>query len=121
MRIKTLCIEGFRCFSNASLDFAPKLTVMVGENGTGKSTIGLALEKLLMQCKLDVDQIDHSDYPYGVRGPVKVQAVLGLSEQELNNGPIARLIPDATPEPPKDTRQRGRSSSAYPAGQPDRS
>lgn len=39
MKLKSIEIENFRCFQHFSLDFAPSITVLIGRNGTGKSTL----------------------------------------------------------------------------------
>lgn len=39
MRLKTLTLENFRCFKNLSITFDPSLTVIVADNGKGKTSI----------------------------------------------------------------------------------
>ncbi len=39
MKLKTVEIKNFRCFESLSIDFDEQLTVFVGENGAGKTTI----------------------------------------------------------------------------------
>jgi predicted ATP-binding protein involved in virulence len=39
MRIKSLELENYRCFEKFSIDFDEKLTVIVAENGVGKSSV----------------------------------------------------------------------------------
>lgn len=39
MRLNSLSIQNYRCFESASLDFESHLTVIVAENGQGKSSI----------------------------------------------------------------------------------
>ncbi len=63
MRIKSLNIQGFRCFRDLSMTFNPQLTTLVGENGTGKSTVGLAVSKLFRQCVTTSDEFRAEDYP----------------------------------------------------------
>ncbi|MEH6801358.1 MAG: AAA family ATPase [Halopseudomonas sabulinigri] len=45
MRLKKVTLKNFRCFENLELDLHPRLTVIVGKNGGGKTAIldGLAL------------------------------------------------------------------------------
>ncbi len=43
MRIEKLHLENFRCYDDLEIDFEPKLTVIVGENGKGKTAIFDAL------------------------------------------------------------------------------
>lgn len=48
LRIDSLALENFRCFANCSINFHPELTVLVAENGHGKTALldatGLALD-----------------------------------------------------------------------------
>lgn len=45
MYIKSLHLENFRCYEKLDMDFEPKLTVIVGDNGRGKTAIFDALAK----------------------------------------------------------------------------
>lgn len=48
MRLKTLTVEGFRGFCHRqTVEFSDELTVVYGPNGTGKTSLGEALEWLL--------------------------------------------------------------------------
>ena len=39
MYIQRLMLQNFKCFDNIEVEFHPKLTVVVGENGSGKTSI----------------------------------------------------------------------------------
>ena len=39
MKIESIKLKNFRCFENLELSFHPQLTVIVGKNASGKSTI----------------------------------------------------------------------------------
>lgn len=39
MHLKTLGLKNFRCYEEVEIDFHPEYTVLVGDNGTGKSTV----------------------------------------------------------------------------------
>ena len=39
MQIERLRLKNFRCYDELDIDFEPKLTVIVGENGKGKTAI----------------------------------------------------------------------------------
>ncbi len=47
MTIESLHVKNFRCFSDLQIDFDPKLTVLVGVNGAGKSAVLDALAIIL--------------------------------------------------------------------------
>lgn len=49
MRVDRLTIEGFRGFWTLTLDFDPRLTVIVGENGVGKTSLLDAVALMLDQ------------------------------------------------------------------------
>jgi len=39
MKLSALHLENFRCFANLRVELHPQLTVVVAENGEGKSTL----------------------------------------------------------------------------------
>jgi predicted ATP-binding protein involved in virulence len=39
MRLKTITLKNFRCFEHLEVDLHPRLTVIVGNNGTGKTAL----------------------------------------------------------------------------------
>ncbi len=39
MFLESLVLHNFRCFSNLEVNFKNRLTVLVGNNGSGKSTV----------------------------------------------------------------------------------
>ena len=39
MVIKSITLKNYRCFENIQMDFHEKLTVIVGDNGSGKTSI----------------------------------------------------------------------------------
>ena len=51
MILKTLQISNFRCFTSLAVDFHEKLTVLIAENGNGKTTIldaaAIALDEIV--------------------------------------------------------------------------
>lgn len=47
MHLNSLKIRNFRCFKNYEIEFAPRVTVLFGKNGTGKTTLIHAIHKAL--------------------------------------------------------------------------
>ena len=47
MYLNRLKIRNFRCFSHYEVEFAPRVTVLFGKNGTGKTTLIHAIHKAL--------------------------------------------------------------------------
>ncbi len=92
MYIKSLHVEGFRSIQNQTLTFEPRLTTLVGENNTGKSIIGLAIKKLFTQCATGREEISITDYPYGIVGPLTIEAALRLSHDEVEKHLLPPLV-----------------------------
>lgn len=65
MRINRLKLKNFRCYKELDIDFDNKLTVIVGENGRGKTAIfdaiAIALEPYLRKFKTNGRQIVQKD------------------------------------------------------------
>lgn len=55
MYIQKIALHNFKCFENIDLDFHPRLSVIVGANGSGKTSImeGLAVAISTMFVKID--------------------------------------------------------------------
>lgn len=55
MYIKTLTLQNFKGFDNIELDFHPNLSVIVGANGSGKTSVmeGAAIALSAMFVKMD--------------------------------------------------------------------
>ena len=55
MYIQNLVLHNFKCFENIELDFHPNLTVIVGANGSGKTSImeGAAIAISALFVKMD--------------------------------------------------------------------
>ena len=55
MYIQELMLQNFRCFDNIELEFHPELTILVGANGSGKTSIieGAAIAISTMFVKMD--------------------------------------------------------------------
>jgi len=106
MIIKTINIKGFRSIQDESLTFQSGLTTLVGENNVGKSSIGLALNKLFTQATIGNDQISKQDYPYGREAPLTIEATLELTPIEISSHLISKLTPDTLDVTPNSLIQR---------------
>lgn len=99
MRITTLDIDDFRCFQQFTL--APKsgLNILVGENSVGKSSMFLAISKLLQSTQQDSSQVfTEGDLRYGKLGRrgliVRCQLELNVEEQkQLFDSLLPRPLP----------------------------
>ncbi|MDE6669899.1 MAG: AAA family ATPase, partial [Muribaculaceae bacterium] len=57
MNVKSLDIKNFRCFAKAYMGFHPQFNLIVGINGTGKTTILEALRIMIGSLFLKVDKV----------------------------------------------------------------
>ena len=94
MIIKSIQIRGFRAIQELSLPFEPGLTTLVGENGTGKSTIALAFNTLASNCR-SPQPMDPQNYPYGVFTPSSIEATFDLTSDEIFELVSPSVIPEA--------------------------
>jgi predicted ATP-binding protein involved in virulence len=62
MKLEFLEIKNFRCFSDFKINFGKQLTVIVGANGAGKSTILDALA-VLLKCLMEIQGLPENNYP----------------------------------------------------------
>ena len=60
MKIKKLKIDGFRCLMNLEISFDDNMTVIVGENDAGKSSLVDCLKVITQNKPVELD-----DFNYG--------------------------------------------------------
>jgi predicted ATPase len=89
MRLEQLKIENFRGFESLTLDFHPEVTVLVGANGSGKTTVLEAVVLVLANLLAPEDQgalyFAATDYRPGTdRSAIDVR--LGLADQRIELG-----------------------------------
>lgn len=59
MRIKNVDIKNFRCYEVAKLDLHPHINIMVGVNGTGKTSVLEAIRILLGGIYCEIDKVEN--------------------------------------------------------------
>jgi hypothetical protein len=79
MQLRSLELQNFRSYSNAFLTFDPRLTTLVGENNTGKSSIGAAIWRALSGGGFPQEEL-----PYGVLTRSVIALTLALSTDEMS-------------------------------------
>ena len=97
MRIKKLEIDGFRCLQNFSILFEDDLTVIVGENDCGKTTLVDCL-KTITQNKL----VELDDFSYGsnqITLSIEIEDFIFDKVYEKQNESINPLPMTAKPSP----------------------
>ncbi len=93
MILKTLTIEGFRSYQKGTITFDPSLTILVGENNVGKSTIATAIERVAAQLSNETTDIfSIEDYPYLNLGPLALLLTIELSAIEIDELIITIII-----------------------------
>jgi predicted ATP-dependent endonuclease of OLD family len=59
MKIKKMTVNGFRCLSKLSIDFEDQLTVIVGENDAGKTSLIECLKLISQGRAIEVEDFNH--------------------------------------------------------------
>lgn len=98
MHIESLHVERFRGIRDLSLTFESGLTVLVGENNTGKSSIGLALSRVLAAGEANNNSFPETDRHYGTAEPFTIDVGIRLSDQEFTKLIRDPIIPDGFPQ-----------------------
>lgn len=91
--IKKVTLHNFKKFESLTLDFAPDVNVLIGDNETGKSSVLLALDLALSASRSRVETIGYESLlsQYAVRTFLKGQRTLDLlPESNTTLAAIAR-------------------------------
>jgi hypothetical protein len=97
MRIESLKIQRFRGIEDLYLEFEAGITTLVGENNTGKSSVGDALGRVFQAGAGNQSGLASVDYPYGVTGPFIIDVGATFSEAEITQLIGHHLAPSDTP------------------------
>lgn len=62
MKLRALHLENFRCFENLDVDFHDQLTVLVGVNGSGKTSILAAISYILSDIAAAIENRKYNYY-----------------------------------------------------------
>ncbi|GEM_PF-2877567 len=104
MYVRSIEIHRFRSIHHdLLLTIEPGITCLVGENSTGKSTIGMAMQRLMTAnasngFKLNLSQ---EDYPYGQFGKTQIELEIELNDEEIDDF-ISGLKPISLPKVPNE-------------------
>ncbi|GGY93467.1 ATP-dependent nuclease [Shewanella fodinae] len=60
MKIRKLTVNGFRCLVNFTINFADDLTIVVGENDAGKSSLIECLKLITQGESIELDDFNHN-------------------------------------------------------------
>lgn len=88
MRLDHLRLENFRCFAELKLPLHPQLTVLVAENGQGKSTLLDAIRIALWPfvSSFDLAATGYNDPANGI-------AISDVRLQRMPDGSMSRCLP----------------------------
>lgn len=101
MRLNSVSLDNFKCFEHLQMDFHPSVNLIVGINGTGKSSVLEALRILLGSLFLSVDKYKDKIFSPGISNddvrlthleqqfPVKVRAWGEMTSFDERNEPIS--------------------------------
>ncbi|MEG1602450.1 MAG: AAA family ATPase [Cloacibacillus sp.] len=88
MRLSNVCVKNFRCFEDISLDLSGSLTILVGNNGAGKSALLDAIAIGLgaftagikdLKANYNIDKNDARHVSYAAGGAVNTEAQYPVS------------------------------------------
>lgn len=88
MRLDLLSLENFRCFTELNLPLHPRLTVLVAENGQGKSTLLDAIRIALWPFVSSFDLASS-----GYNDPANGIAISDVRLQRMSDGSMSRCLP----------------------------
>lgn len=84
MRLHKIDISNFKCFENESIDLHPKFNVLIGNNGTGKTSLLEALRILIGSLYLAFDKYKEKlEMPGIVKDDIRLANISGNLEPQL--------------------------------------
>ncbi|MFK4233537.1 ATP-binding protein [Pseudomonas guariconensis] len=90
MKLESLRIENFRCYADLEMPLHPQLTVLVAENGQGKSTL---LDAVRIALWPYVSSFDLSSTGYN--DPANSIAISDVRLQRMSDGSMSRCLPSS--------------------------
>lgn len=90
MKLDMLRLENFRCYADLEIPLHPKLTVLVAENGQGKSTL---LDAVRIALWPYVSSFDLSSTGYN--DPANSIAISDVRLQRMSDGSMSRCLPSS--------------------------
>ncbi|CAG1021754.1 hypothetical protein DOJK_01220 [Patescibacteria group bacterium] len=94
MKIEKIEIQNFRCFENNIFSFNPNMTVLIGDNGSGKTAILDALSLVLSEFIKGFSDIDKSKLPI-LSKQDKRYVLLEMGQTRIKQSPFDILLIEA--------------------------
>ena len=86
MKIDNIILKNFKCFSSASVQLHPRMNVLVGVNGTGKSSMLEAIRVAIGALFLEVDKY---------KGKIAAPAIIADNVRLENLEPLYPVVIEA--------------------------
>lgn len=104
MRLKRISIQNFKCFENESIDLHPSLNILMGNNGTGKTSLLEAIRILIGSLYLAFDKYkERIEMPGIIKDDIRLKAVSNSLEPQIPTSVTADAVFDEvflhTPSP----------------------
>ena len=105
MRLNKIEIKNFKCFENESIKLHPKLNILMGNNGTGKTSLLEAFRILIGSLYLAFDKYKEKiEMPGIVKDDIRLKTVSNSLEPQIPTNVSANAVVDEvflpTPEQP---------------------
>lgn len=103
MKLKSIDIDNFKCFEQLHIDFHPQMNILMGVNGTGKTTIQEALRVAIGTLYIGLDKYEDKIVMPGIVSddirlqhlepqlPTSVETTAEIDDFSLNDGSIADI------------------------------
>ncbi len=94
MRLKAVTLKNFRCFESLTLDLHPRLTVIVGENGAGKTAVLDGIASGLTPILTHLSSADQRLTGRGIKdADFRIQSFMGLrGREQWNTADFAQIM-----------------------------
>lgn len=95
MRLKTISIKNFKCFENEAIELHPKLNILMGNNGTGKTSLLEAFRILIGSLYLAFDKYrEKIEMPGIIKDDIRLKTVSNSLEPQIPTSVSANAVVD---------------------------
>lgn len=95
MRLKTISIKNFKCFENEAIELHPKLNILMGNNGTGKTSLLEAFRILIGSLYLAFDKYrEKIEMPGIIKDDIRLKTVSNNLEPQIPTSVSANAVVD---------------------------
>lgn len=95
MRLKTISIKNFKCFENEAIELHPNLNILMGNNGTGKTSLLEAFRILIGSLYLAFDKYrEKIEMPGIIKDDIRLKTVSNSLEPQIPTSVSANAVVD---------------------------